>query len=308
MSKQLINELGNKYGLLTVIGKDKDKNNRTIWICKCECGNIKQVKGSDLRAGKITTCGAGCPLKFLRNSNFKNLIGQKFGRLTVLSFKEINKNHKSVWHCKCDCGKECDVIGTQMENGYIQSCGCLHTEKMQQLLSNSIIGKRYGKLIVIDKDYDLKHHLIWKCQCDCGNFIYLSGAQLTGERGTRSCGCIKSSYELKIKQILEKLQIKFQSQQKFSDLKDIRQLSYDFGIYKNNKIIGLIEYQGDQHFKPIEYYGGEEQFKIQQKHDKIKFYYAKIHHIPLLYLSKKDNDILENKIKEFLSEECFYEI
>lgn len=275
-----------------------------MWLCVCDCGNIKIVSGCDLRGGKITTCGPGCPLKYTRNTNFKDLTGQKFGRLTVLSFKEINRNHKSVWHCRCDCGNECDIIGTQMEHGQVQSCGCFHTEVMQQLLSNDIIGKKYGNLTVIDKTYDEKHHLLWKCQCDCGNIICLPGSQLTGERGTRSCGCVKSFYEIQIKNILEELKINFQQQQKFSDLRDIRQLSYDFSIYQDNKVIGLIEYQGEQHFKPIDYYGGEEQFKIQQLHDKMKLNYAKNNNIPLLYLSKTDIDSFKEKILEFIEKEC----
>ena len=60
MSQKLINEIGNKYGLLTVLEKTKDKDNRTAWLCQCECGNTKIVRGPDLRKGKITTCGYGC--------------------------------------------------------------------------------------------------------------------------------------------------------------------------------------------------------------------------------------------------------
>lgn len=37
----------------------------------------------------------------------------------------------------------------------------------------------------------------------------------------------------------------------------------------------LIEYQGQQHYKPVEYFGGIEQFKIQQQHDQIKRQWAK---------------------------------
>ena len=30
-----------------------------------------------------------------------------------------------MWHCKCDCGNECDVSGAMMSIGHVQSCGCL---------------------------------------------------------------------------------------------------------------------------------------------------------------------------------------
>lgn len=54
---KLINELGNKYGALTVIEIAKDKNGRTAWLCVCDCGNKKIVRGPDLRKGRITSCG-----------------------------------------------------------------------------------------------------------------------------------------------------------------------------------------------------------------------------------------------------------
>lgn len=76
-SKQssLINELGNRYGLLTVIGSTKNTENKTVWICQCDCGNTIVLRGTALRRGNNTTCGKGCKLKYLRNSKFKDLTG-----------------------------------------------------------------------------------------------------------------------------------------------------------------------------------------------------------------------------------------
>ena len=34
-----------------------------------------------------------------------NLIGQKFGKLTVIERAENNKQGKAMWKCRCDCGK-----------------------------------------------------------------------------------------------------------------------------------------------------------------------------------------------------------
>lgn len=53
-----IEELGNKYGRLTVIeNKGKDVHRNTLWLCHCECGNDIVVRGSDLRSGKTKSCG-----------------------------------------------------------------------------------------------------------------------------------------------------------------------------------------------------------------------------------------------------------
>lgn len=52
-----INEIGNKYGKLTVIDYATSINKRTVWKCKCDCGNICEVKGKYLRNGDTTSCG-----------------------------------------------------------------------------------------------------------------------------------------------------------------------------------------------------------------------------------------------------------
>lgn len=57
--------------------------------------------------------------------NCKTLIGDKFGKLTVLSFQGRNKGYDSLWECKCDCGNIKIVRGGVLKNGHTQSCGCL---------------------------------------------------------------------------------------------------------------------------------------------------------------------------------------
>lgn len=54
-----LNLSGKKFGRLTVI-KDTGKRQNgkeKIWLCKCECGNIKEVMTSNLTGNKIRSCG-----------------------------------------------------------------------------------------------------------------------------------------------------------------------------------------------------------------------------------------------------------
>lgn len=53
-----------------------------------------------------------------------DLTGQKFGRLTVLYRNGSNKKGLVIWHCKCDCGNECDKLGIRLVKGVCKSCGC----------------------------------------------------------------------------------------------------------------------------------------------------------------------------------------
>lgn len=93
------------------------------------------------------------------------------------------------------------------------------------------------------------------------------------------CNVIKG--EDKISHYLLENNIYFVTHKTFDDLRGIRggKLSYDFYLPEFNL---LIEYQGEQHERPIEFFGGEDQFKIQQEHDFQKREYAKNHNIDLL--------------------------
>ena len=62
-------------------------------------------------------------------------------------------------------------------------------------------------------------------------------------------------------------------------------LSYDFRLLNCNNEIVLVEYQGIQHYKPIEYFGGREKLKIQKDHDRRKRQYAKKHGYHLIEVS-----------------------
>ena len=53
-----IDETGQVHGLLTVVRENgRSKDGQALWLCKCRCGNVKTVRGQDLRNGKIQSCG-----------------------------------------------------------------------------------------------------------------------------------------------------------------------------------------------------------------------------------------------------------
>ena len=54
-----------------------------------------------------------------------NMVGKKYNRLTVVEeCKERDKHGQIVYKCQCDCGKIHFVVGGQLRNGNIKSCGC----------------------------------------------------------------------------------------------------------------------------------------------------------------------------------------
>lgn len=62
-----------------------------------------------------------------------NLAGARFGRLTVLSRGE-NKGKKPGWLCRCDCGAEKTVNGSDLRGGAVQSCGCLRNDRVRSVV------------------------------------------------------------------------------------------------------------------------------------------------------------------------------
>jgi hypothetical protein len=54
----------------------------------------------------------------------QDLTGQRFNLLTVIDRDESSRAGKARWICKCDCGNETSVIGSNLKNGNVKSCGC----------------------------------------------------------------------------------------------------------------------------------------------------------------------------------------
>lgn len=73
---KFVNEVGNRYGKLTVIAQDEElsiKNHRAYWICKCDCGNTITTSSKCLREGKTKSCGC---LLSLGEENISTLLTQ----------------------------------------------------------------------------------------------------------------------------------------------------------------------------------------------------------------------------------------
>ena len=190
--KKRIRDLsGQKFGHLTAIAPTGEKKNGyVIWRCLCDCGNETTAPSRYLKNGWTTDCG--CVEKEKR---YKDLTGQRFGKLVVLNVamettpegrkQEVrSENGRVMWDCKCDCGNTIRVPGAQLIAGYRKSCNCLSKPPRKDW-----IGKRFGRLTVVEYagKWDGSHH--WKCRCDCGNETVVTQSNLKVGH-TMSCGCL----------------------------------------------------------------------------------------------------------------------
>lgn len=105
-----------------------------------------------------------------------NLIGEKFGMLTVIGQAPSTAKGLRRWVCRCDCGTEKIVMGSNLRRGTTVSCGCKHR--------NDLTGQRIGKLTVIERSDQYgsrgkRQTKLWKCLCDCGAITYKATDTLT---------------------------------------------------------------------------------------------------------------------------------
>lgn len=55
-------------------------------------------------------------------------VGERFGRLVVLSIKPSEHGSGAIAHAICDCGNKVSVLLSKLRSGTTQSCGCLHAD------------------------------------------------------------------------------------------------------------------------------------------------------------------------------------
>ena len=217
--------------------------------------------------------------------------GMKFGEWEVIErdYNPSSKQHSTFWFCKCGlCGKTYSVSRDALVNGKSSCCNHCKGEKIRQKaiergLSAWQKGDHFGLLEIIDSAGTKNHNAYVKCKCKCGNIVDIRVDHLKGQSHSRtiSCGCAsQSSGEIKIIQLLEQAQIDFQCQYRIRDFNI--GAPFDFAIFNQNKLLGLIEYDGEQHFKAVEIWGGEEQLKKQQERDNKKNQWCKENNILLI--------------------------
>ena len=189
--------VGQKFGKLTVVKlhhtkqlfyKGKKNGIRYYYLCKCDCGKEKLASLECLRSGHTQSCG--CAFK---GCNLQDLKGQRFGRLTVISYQGA-KSRQSMWLCKCDCGNTIITSANSLKKGLTKSCGCYQREFISKLGLTKALdlkGKRFGKLTAIKRAENSKQNTAkWLCKCDCGNTTIVSATYLANGH-TKSCGCLK---------------------------------------------------------------------------------------------------------------------
>lgn len=202
---------------------------------------------------------------------------------------------------KHKCNK-CGNIYEQRPYNHLNGQGCpkcAKDRKRKSAIQYIEECKSKGYDLPIDSYVDNRTKIKHKCS---KGHVYLQRPDMHIGKAEQGCPiCNESHGEKYIRNYLDSKGIKYIPQKKFHDLRDKTYLSYDFYLPDYNI---LIEYQGKQHYKAFDYFGGKDNLIKQQLHDNLKRTYAKEHDYKLLELhysldtQDKVNKYLKRRIKD----------
>ena len=212
--------------------------------------------------------------------------------------KEI-KNINTKVKVRCKDHGEFLVAPRQLLNG--SGCYQCGLEKLSELrridydefteIKKDIWGEKYEV-----KEEDYFSYQSFKVYCKKHEYLWTSnGSAFLKGHGCRKCGFGNSKGETGIFEILKTNKINFIEQHKFFGMKSKRSLRCDFYLPEYNLVI---EYNGEQHYKPIDFFGGLEGFNETKKRDLLKKQYCIENNI--YFEEIRFDDVIKKRMKEIL--------
>ena len=195
---------------------------------------------------------------------------------------------------------KCKIDGTEwfaQPNSILHGSGCPMCGGSKQKTHEEYVEEVYTinkNIEVIESYITARTKIKHRCKLDGCEWEAMPTNVLKGQGCPK---CSESSGEKIIANILDSKNIMYIRQYTFCDCKSQRVLPFDFYLPTFNI---AIEYQGIQHYEPVKYFGGQEKFEIQQKHDAIKNEYCKSNGILLLRIPYYKFDSIEEELNNFI--------
>lgn len=278
--KKIIKE---KFGLIPL--DDKQVRHKDVFIVKClKHGEISGTFKTISRTG-CTKCNLEKKQSSLQKKFVEKSLIKHDNKFSYEKVQYINSKEKVIVVCK----KHGDFRISPAN--HLNGNGCESCSKLDILdfieRSKLIHGSKY----IYDKAIYIND--ITKIEIICpkhGSFFQRPSSHYSGN-GCPSCRW--SLGEKKVSSFLNNNSIKFETQKRFPECKNKLELKFDF--YLTDLEI-LIEYDGVQHFKPIDYFGGDERFTYENKLRKIKENFCTEKNIKLIRISYLEDvdEILTN--------------
>lgn len=312
--KNILGLLADKYKDTIDFSQSKYVNIKTKISCKCKyCGQALEITPSVYKQHDIKYPCPNCRKELTRleyEQKVLDSINKKFpDKFDCSKVHVVNAKTKIILICK-DCNTQFQITPDLLLNNKGCFIGCPNCAKQSRIEKKTKTTEEFIKQAkaIYGDTYDYSKSVYKgdrkpiKIICrKHGPFFTLPHYHLGKSGGTcPKCHC--SSGELQVMNILEKLKIpyiyQFQIKSKeFSN--DKKYVLMDFLLSKDSHIM-FIEYNGKQHYEPVETFGGEGQFKKQLIRDQEVKEYCKKHNYPLLIIPYDcSNNDIEKLIKEF---------
>ena len=125
-----------------------------------------------------------------------DLVGQRFGRLTVRSHAGTSAHGKSLWLCDCNCGNEATTDARCLVSGKTTSCGCLFSEVARERLEKIRQTVPHGRLKHGHARARTPEYAVWKTMKQrCSPTSKGYDRELYYARGIRVCARWQASFE-----------------------------------------------------------------------------------------------------------------
>lgn len=294
--------LTDKKGKYSLIGEYKTARDKAL-IRHNVCGYEWYTKPVNILNAKGLQ---GCPKcqydsKSYSTEEFKEVLKHKFNGMFVMQEgTEYNRENGPLYLTHLKCGNDFETYwGTFSMNGACPYCKKPSKKRMTNDEFLSRVSKAFSDEYEILTEYSLALEDITIKHRICGKIWKVRASHIMYD-GRGGCPFCNMSYgEYTVQRCLENLNIKFINQKKFDGCKNKHRLPFDFYLPELNAII---EYDGEQHFHAVDYFGGESQYKYQVNNDNIKNKFCEANHIKLLridYTHTSYDDIL-NIISNFI--------
>ena len=227
--------------------------------------------------------GDGCPICAIKNK----------AKTTEQFIKEAKKiygdkyNYSKINYINTDTKVEiiCPIHGSffKRPDSFLSGCGCPECSDKTKTTEEFINEAR--KIHNNFYDYSLANYKNAKTKikiiCPKHGLFEQTPNNHLNNQGCPKCNSSKG--EIAIREALKENNILFEEQKRF---KELIKFPFDFYLPKKNL---LIEYNGIQHYKAIDFFGGEKQLAKQKENDKLKKDFCKTNNLNLLTISYKDN-------------------
>ena len=120
------------------------------------------------------------------------MINEKINKWLITSYAMSNKGYPRLFNCVCECGTK----SIKRKADIFKSLGCIKCNITKSAKIEEIIGKKFGKWIVIKEAFHDKPNKYYECRCDCGNVNRVKGSALRDGKSTCCIKCRTTTHKL----------------------------------------------------------------------------------------------------------------